>query len=159
MSMGGSDRNGKEAQEVLTATGSASKGAVPIVCAHGSLARQCRVCELEQEVADLTRQLHTEQDRRWTAESSLSVRYAMRREIEHALGITPGMANNDALRAGLAAITALRADCDRLRAVVRQVMPVTCDDVHHDKRDRHGLDEPCPVLARARAALGRGEGE
>lgn len=29
----------------------------PIVCAHGSLARQCRVCELEQEVASLRSEL------------------------------------------------------------------------------------------------------
>lgn len=140
------------------------------VCAHGSLARQCRVCELEQEVADLTRQLHTEQDRRWAAEGSLSVRYALRREIEQALGITPGMTNNDALRAGLAAITSLRADCDRLRAVVAQVEWINYGPGDGMCSIPGECYESCPWCGCSRdeghapdcarqAALGRGEGE
>ena len=49
----GGEGHGKEAEEVLNQAGAASEGAAPTVCAHGSLGRQCRVCELEQEKATL----------------------------------------------------------------------------------------------------------
>lgn len=47
----------------------------------------------------------------------------------------------------------LVADRDRLRALLREVRPCRCDDLHHAKRDRHDIGEPCPVLARIDAAL------
>jgi hypothetical protein len=42
---------------------------------------------------------------------------------------------------------------ERLEQALREVIPATCDSVHHAKKDRHGLSEPCPVLRRAIAAL------
>ena len=48
-------------------------------------------------------------------------------------------------------------EVDTLRRALMEVLPVTCDDVHHSTGDRHGFDEPCPVLRRARKALGLAE--
>lgn len=47
---------------------------------------------------------------------------------------------------------------DEWKALAREVLELreavkwlTCDNVHHPKADRHGIGEPCPVLARFRS--------
>ena len=56
-------------------------------------------------------------------------------------------------------IERLEEENARLRTVLRQVLnPSTCCILHHDAKDRHDYDEPCPVVARFRA-LSEGGGE
>lgn len=195
------------------------------VCPHGQLARQCRVCELEQEIADASLQLKMRDvalkdardevarlnDALLRASPQYTVWCGCGDEIIDDNGAECGACvslnaskmktlqqDNATLRADLHTergnadlltkrvherdqelarmkreskqevgftnsyikqLHASESTIAVLRAALAQVMPVTCDDVHHDKRDRHGLDEPCPVLARAQAALGVGTGE
>jgi len=56
------------------------------------------------------------------------------------------------------ALTAAQAEIRRMRTALKDVLPVTCNDVHHAKRDQHDDNEACPILGRAVAALGLGEG-
>lgn len=39
------------------------------------------------------------------------------------------------------------------------LVQVDCQYLHHEKKDRHLLSEPCPVEARIRAAIAKAEGE
>ena len=42
---------------------------------------------------------------------------------------------------------------DGLLTLLREVAPSTCDNLHHAKKDRHEIGEPCPILTRLAAAL------
>ena len=61
-------------------------------------------------------------------------------------------AENEKYSAGMQENCALRAEAARLRELLRATCP-TCDTVHHAKSDRHDWLEPCPVVARFKAAL------
>ena len=47
---------------------------------------------------------------------------------------------------------AYRARMEALAEVVR-MLPRSCDDVHHERADRHADDVPCPVVLRIHALL------
>ncbi len=47
---------------------------------------------------------------------------------------------------------AYRARMEALVEVVR-MLPRSCDDVHHERADRHADDVPCPVVLRIDALL------
>lgn len=54
----------------------------------------------------------------------------------------------------LAAALARRiAEGERLREAVLSLIPVNCDALHHNKRDRHEGSASCPVVARALALV------
>lgn len=59
-------------------------------------------------------------DRAWAAESALTHRYALRREIEILLGIDPGAASDEAFQAGVNAVKRLTAERDRALALLRK---------------------------------------
>jgi hypothetical protein len=51
-------------------------------------------------------------------------------------------------------IRRLERERDEARALLREVRPNGCDNLHHPKKDRHGIGERCPILARLDAAPG-----
>lgn len=53
-----------------------------------------------------------------------------------------------------ARLAARQRDADT--ALLRSLQPVTCDELHHERRDWHGSDEPCPILVRLAARLEEG---
>jgi hypothetical protein len=84
--------------------------------------QKCRACVAE---ADLDRAYQ----QRDAAQSALSIRYAMRREIEGKLGMVSGEANDESLRRGLEAIQALENEREeqRLRA---DSLDAACRSLH-----------------------------
>ena len=60
---------------------------------------------------------------------------------------------------------AIRAELRRLHALNQELLKalslvqVDCQYLHHAKKDRHLLSEPCPVEARIRAAIANAQGE
>ena len=61
----------------------------------------------------------------------------------------------DALRTELAAVKEREGNFKRLALEMRDSM--SCEYAYHKKSERHGLGEPCKVLARIDAALTRPE--
>jgi hypothetical protein len=92
------------------------------VCAHGSLARQCELCERDATIAHLSSRLTA-------AETALTHRYALRREIEAALGIASTMASDEALAAGLAAVRRLVAERNAAQNELSRLRDVVLVDV------------------------------
>ena len=41
----------------------------------------------------------------------------------------------------------------RMEALVEYAREVQCHSMHHAKKDRHGYDEPCPVMIRLHELL------
>ena len=54
-------------------------------------------------------------------------------------------------------IQQLTAALTEARRVLRDVLPVDCEHVHHPKRDQHPSDQACPVLQRAAAVIAQEE--
>ena len=54
---------------------------------------------------------------------------------------------------------------DRLRALNQELLKalryvtLDCENVHHEKKDRHSFAEPCPVIAKISAVIAKTEGE
>jgi len=55
----------------------------------------------------------------------------------------------DDLRAKLAAAT----EAIRVKDQALSLINVTCENVHHNKKDQHTWSQPCPVVARIEKAL------
>ena len=59
---------------------------------------------------------------------------------------------------------AAAAELRRLHALNQELLEalqsvtLVCENVHHSKKDRHGLAEPCPVTERIRAAIAKAQG-
>lgn len=84
------------------------------ICAHGSLGRQCRVCELEQENSDLREELKLMVHRVITCGVAASHPNANLTREKRCYSETWNSQQAEKVRE-------LRADRDRLRAVVEQV--------------------------------------
>ena len=58
----------------------------------------------------------------------------------------------------VAARKALEQRIAGLEAALQSLLSIEgdhlCERLHHGKKDRHGIGEPCPVVAKAREALG-----
>jgi len=113
-------------------------------------------------------------ERAFAAEGALTVRLAVRREIEEALGMVPGLTDDQALQRGLDAVRALREraeTAERERDEARRelldldlVLPVACgsrvdaarqmmDDAAHARHELEGAsDHEC-----INCIMGRGE--
>ena len=57
---------------------------------------------------------------------------------------------------GASCVQAATARIRVLRKTIDELMPITCDELHHEPADYHELLADCPIIKRARAELSDG---
>ena len=57
----------------------------------------------------------------------------------------------ESIAATVAALWEARAEIEKLRAALNAIVPISCHQLHHAKKDRHAPGDPCPVEVRIEA--------
>lgn len=78
--------------------------------------------------------------------------------LDQASDCAPSMGDNSIKIELLSALEGSAATIKKLLEVTR-VVSLTCEHLHHQKSDRHGIGDPCPVEARIVAAIERARGQ